>query len=845
MRSTLKLIGLLLMIASVVPGAWAAPTWRTNYGSNNLRDWYVAQCGGQGWTCPCAPPWDTWTYYAPGSCRTDPSTSAPGFPLQPSGGRFQVVAGSGSQSGKAVLQVTLAPGDVWPGRGTRNEMVYAQETPGTPTHWGAGDTADRWYEWSDFFASQYFATWHSSSPRYNVWGVDIQWRQAGDYFPPPIAFGLNASSVRDAGGVLLYPNGYKLTLVTKDKYDDNYLNERLQYTWDPLPLDAWLDFAVHIIHNIDNTGPNAGLIELWYGQNGGPKTQLVLACPNGTPVTGGGCQTITAHKWPAPGDYNYRSPESYVGDRTPGTLMPNLLKQGFYRNQTMTDTVQILHSDMLVGRSLNDVTPSRPDYSLVVSPPSLSSPQSSSSTAVVAVTRSDGFIGSVALGVSALPADAWGSFDPATVNFVSGGPDSLSSTLTLNAGTTSGAYPVSISGVSGALNRAASLSYTIQNIPVAQLTDSFAGTAVDSTKWSVTQTSGAVMVGGGTLNLAPNANVGGTQLIVQSIGRYNFANSSAYVKAANVVDGAGNVDESFGIVASPGNYLQMFYQSSQLWLFYANNGVRTQVATVPYNAAAHAWWRLSQSGTQVLWETSRDGVSWNLLASVNQSLITWDMTDIAVRFHVETYAGGQPTPGQANFASLNTAQAGSTQLSVLNDTFYGAGVDTTLWTVRQTLGTVTVSAGTLNLAPNAWASYAQTFLETIGIFNAIGSVAQVRVPQVVSVGGVNNRFYLHLDTSNYVMWQFENGYLYAAKVQGGIETMFSTIRYSPTAHLWWRLRETGGTFYWETSADGQVWRVLAQVATSSLFAIGNVRVRAYAEEWGSGAPGIAKYANLN
>jgi hypothetical protein len=191
-------------------------------------------------------------------------------------------------------------------------MVYAQETPGTPTNWGAGDTADRWYAWSDFFASQSFATWHSSSPRYHVWGVALQWRQAGDYFSPPIAFALNASSIRDAGGALLYPDGYKLTFETKDIYDDNYLNERVHYVWDPLPLDAWLDFAVHIIHNTDNTGTNAGLVELWYGQNGGPKTQLVLACPrqfeNGYLYAGkvqGGIETMfanipyspTAHLW--------------------------------------------------------------------------------------------------------------------------------------------------------------------------------------------------------------------------------------------------------------------------------------------------------------------------------------------------------------------------------------------------------------------------------------------------------------------------------------------------------------------------------------------------------------------
>jgi hypothetical protein len=39
------------------------------------------------------------------------------------------------------------------------------------------------------------------------------------------------------------------------------------------------------------------------------------------------------------------------------------------------------------------------------------------------------------------------------------------------------------------------------------------------------------------------------------------------------------------------------------------------------------------------------------------------------------------------------------------------------------------------------------------------------------------------------------------------------IDFDPSAHAWWRLRETSGTTYYETSADGHAFSVQGSVAT--------------------------------
>src|SRR5207248_4101420 len=101
------------------------------------------------------------------------------------------------------------------------------------------------------------------------------------------------------------------------------------------------------------------------------------------------------------------------------------------------------------------------------------------------------------------------SFDPATVT--AGG----SSTVTLStdpAGTgVSGAFTVSGQYPGGAPSHSTSLSITITpppgvTPPVATLVDSFGGTSIDTTKWTVSAAvNGTATERGGTLNLPPRA----------------------------------------------------------------------------------------------------------------------------------------------------------------------------------------------------------------------------------------------------------------------------------------------------------------------------------------------------
>ena len=103
------------------------------------------------------------------------------------------------------------------------------------------------------------------------------------------------------------------------------------------------------------------------------------------------------------------------------------------------------------------VAPLSPSYALGMTPASRSVAAGANTTYTVTVTGSNGFSGTVNLGVSGLPAGVTGSFNPTSV------AGSGSSTLTINAGASAaaGSYTATVTGTSGSLSEGTSAGLTI------------------------------------------------------------------------------------------------------------------------------------------------------------------------------------------------------------------------------------------------------------------------------------------------------------------------------------------------------------------------------------------------
>ena len=109
------------------------------------------------------------------------------------------------------------------------------------------------------------------------------------------------------------------------------------------------------------------------------------------------------------------------------------------------------------GMQIVPAGPPAPDFTVSAAPASRSVVQGSGTTYTATVGRLNGFAGTVTLGVSGLPANASGSFSPATVTAQG------DSTLTVStAGTTPpGTSTLTISGVSGGVTRSTTVSLTV------------------------------------------------------------------------------------------------------------------------------------------------------------------------------------------------------------------------------------------------------------------------------------------------------------------------------------------------------------------------------------------------
>jgi endoglucanase len=102
------------------------------------------------------------------------------------------------------------------------------------------------------------------------------------------------------------------------------------------------------------------------------------------------------------------------------------------------------------------LTVTAPDFSLAASPASLTINRGASGTSAVAITRLNGFAGSVAFTASGLPAGVTASFNPTSTT-----ANSSVLTLTASSTATTGPATVTVTGTSGALVHTATIALTV------------------------------------------------------------------------------------------------------------------------------------------------------------------------------------------------------------------------------------------------------------------------------------------------------------------------------------------------------------------------------------------------
>jgi len=153
---------------------------------------------------------------------------------------------------------------------------------------------------------------------------------------------------------------------------------------------------------------------------------------------------------------------------------------------------------IIIHLTVNQVQ--NPDFSLSVSPASVSVTQSGTGSSTVSVTPSGGFTGGVALSASGLPAGVTASFNPASTT----GTSTL--TFTVSSTATTGTANVTVTGTAGTLTHSTTLSLTVKAVQPPDLSLSASPATVSVTQGgTATSTITVTPVGGFTGSVALSA----------------------------------------------------------------------------------------------------------------------------------------------------------------------------------------------------------------------------------------------------------------------------------------------------------------------------------------------------
>jgi beta-glucanase (GH16 family) len=231
----------------------------------------------------------------------------------------------------------------------------------------------------------------------------------------------------------------------------------------------------------------------------------------------------------------------------------------------------------------------------------------------------------------------------------------------------------------------------------------------------------AAALAGGALVLQVNNQYGG---ILRSERRFDLTSSqmSAQLVAPPNV-GAGTTETQFQALANPSNYVDFGWVNGTLYCREVVNGASD--ATYPgYTPAQDKFLRMRHDGTNLIWETSPDGVTGWVTRRSKVPVVP--LTNLGVQL-VAGYYGTETAPGTATWDDLNTTAAAPAQLArAAADTASAADATTRATTRTRATGDAAAAADQLTRA----ATRARATLDTAP---AADTVATSAVPALAQL----------------------------------------------------------------------------------------------------------------
>jgi hypothetical protein len=209
-----------------------------------------------------------------------------------------------------------------------------------------------------------------------------------------------------------------------------------------------------------------------------------------------------------------------------------------------------------------------------------------------------------------------------------------------------------------------------------------------------------------------------------------------------------------------------------------------------YNPTVHRYFQFRETSGTVYWEYSTDRSTWVTVASM-----ATPFSVRGVRPWWECYYATGTTVTVPAFIIDNVNVAAIPKASSFVEDFSTS----TRWTLR---GTAVVTGGQLSITPATTGSNDAFTNGAVGHLDLANSSIMFNVVGMVAADGC--LIYL-ADTSQqntFSFYKWTDGNLYSCERVAGVDSNTNPVSYDPVAHKYWRIRESGGTVYWETSPTG-------------------------------------------
>ncbi len=179
-------------------------------------------------------------------------------------------------------------------------------------------------------------------------------------------------------------------------------------------------------------------------------------------------------------------------------------------------------------------------------------------------------------------------------------------------------------------------------------------------------------------------------------------------------------------------------------------------------------------------------------------------------------------------------------ISTLKDNFNDNSFDSAKWSAQGTGGTVLEQNSRLEISHAASISYNYALSQEYFDFTGDGMSMEVVNAGNMALTSHEAGFLVEIDSTNQ-LWMFVgSGVIKAYKLVANVQTQVGTqITYSAVSHRFIRIRESAGTWYYDTSADGVTWTNRWTLAHP--FSTKIAKVRIYSQCWQAEASGSFGY----